>query len=259
VAAPSANRFGHVSPTRPEHVMADLGEHPLLILLASSGGCCDVGIESTVLKLDEQACELVLLRRGGVPERELKGWIEQQGSAYTLRVKAPPRTGVGAASREMQLNSCTAALGAGADDQGALEAPGMLLTHYAPDAPSYLLSLADPQGCIPPSQGAPLMLEAACVLDFGGRASSLKGQAAAYRDLSPAANAAVAAQQLFEALRWTEVQQAAGARYVLLPDVLASGVTDDCLPALADRLFRAASGRSAFIAADGHVLPCEPY
>ena len=58
VAAPSANRFGHVSPTRAEHVMDDLGEHPILVLRpgaradgadGADGGdaCCDVGIEST--------------------------------------------------------------------------------------------------------------------------------------------------------------------------------------------------------------------
>ena len=93
VAAPSANRFGHVSPTRPEHVMHDLGAPPIFVLRPESSGeagaaaaageaapaasaasgvaCCDVGIESTVVKIDAAASELVLLRRGGVPESEL--------------------------------------------------------------------------------------------------------------------------------------------------------------------------------------------
>ncbi|MEJ5211921.1 MAG: L-threonylcarbamoyladenylate synthase, partial [Burkholderiales bacterium] len=48
LAAPSANRFGHVSPTRPEHVAQELGEAVDLIL---DGGPCSVGVESTILDL----------------------------------------------------------------------------------------------------------------------------------------------------------------------------------------------------------------
>ena len=56
VAAPSANRFGHVSPTRAEHVMNDLGDHEIYVLRGAEGAsCCEVGIESTVVKIDEEA------------------------------------------------------------------------------------------------------------------------------------------------------------------------------------------------------------
>ena len=56
VAAPSANRFGHVSPTRAEHVMNDLGAHEIYVLRGAEGeSCCEVGIESTVVKIDEEA------------------------------------------------------------------------------------------------------------------------------------------------------------------------------------------------------------
>lgn len=50
VAAPSANRFGHVSPTRPEHVMNDLGSHDIMVLRGEESAYCKVGIESTVVK-----------------------------------------------------------------------------------------------------------------------------------------------------------------------------------------------------------------
>ena len=61
VAAPSANRFGHVSPTRASHVADDLGDRVALIL---DGGECDVGIESTIVAcLDGGA---TLLRPGAV-------------------------------------------------------------------------------------------------------------------------------------------------------------------------------------------------
>jgi L-threonylcarbamoyladenylate synthase len=61
VAAPSANRFGRLSPTRAEHVADDLGDEFGLIL---DGGPCEVGVESTIVDLSRDAP--VLLRPGGI-------------------------------------------------------------------------------------------------------------------------------------------------------------------------------------------------
>jgi L-threonylcarbamoyladenylate synthase len=61
VAAPSANRFGAVSPTRAEHVRADLGAQTPLLL---DGGPCAVGLESTILDVSGKSA--VLLRPGGL-------------------------------------------------------------------------------------------------------------------------------------------------------------------------------------------------
>ena len=49
VAAPSANRFGHVSPTTLEHALADLGDRLTPNDLAIDGGACEVGLESTIV------------------------------------------------------------------------------------------------------------------------------------------------------------------------------------------------------------------
>ena len=61
VAAPSANRFGRISPTRAGHVRADLGEDVDLVL---DGGDCEIGIESTIL--DCSRGTPVLLRPGRI-------------------------------------------------------------------------------------------------------------------------------------------------------------------------------------------------
>ena len=73
IAAPSANKFGHVSPTRPGHVMDDLGEEDVWVVDPALGGgggdegdgggsgweadgtVCDVGVESTVAILSRVA------------------------------------------------------------------------------------------------------------------------------------------------------------------------------------------------------------
>lgn len=56
VAAPSANRFGHVSPTRAAHVREELGDAVSLIV---DGGPCAVGIESTILDLSGAAVRIL--------------------------------------------------------------------------------------------------------------------------------------------------------------------------------------------------------
>ncbi|MCH7686303.1 MAG: threonylcarbamoyl-AMP synthase, partial [Planctomycetes bacterium] len=65
IAAPSANPFGCLSPTCAEHVAEQLGSSIDYIL---DGGKCQVGIESTVLKVGNG--EPVLLRPGGLPIEE---------------------------------------------------------------------------------------------------------------------------------------------------------------------------------------------
>lgn len=102
IAAPSANRFGHVSPTRASHVADDLGDAVALIL---DGGACDLGIESTIVAFTTD--EPVLLRPGAL------------GVAALTRVlgRAPAVAG-----------------------DGAPRASGTLPAHYAPRTPSQLLS-----------------------------------------------------------------------------------------------------------------------
>jgi L-threonylcarbamoyladenylate synthase len=100
VVAPSANRSGHVSPTKAAHVQADLGGRIDLII---DGGATRVGVESTII-----AClrEPVLLRPGGLP----RAAIEQ---ALGRKLADAPSAPAGAAPL----------------------APGMLGSHYAPRTP----------------------------------------------------------------------------------------------------------------------------
>lgn len=72
VAAPSANRFGHISPTKPEHVMAEFKTDVDLIL---DGGQCDVGIESTIVDLT--GSELRILREGIISAKMIEAACQQ--------------------------------------------------------------------------------------------------------------------------------------------------------------------------------------
>ena len=98
LAAPSANRSGHVSPTQAAHVAAELGNRVALIL---DGGACAVGLESTVLDLSGGAP--TLLRPGGVTLEELSALLGDIAVA--------------------------------GGDPSAPRAPGQLASHYAPTLP----------------------------------------------------------------------------------------------------------------------------
>lgn len=73
VAAPSANRFGKVSPTSVAHVRQDLGGDVDFIL---DGGDCEVGVESTIV--DFSSGEAAILRPGGVTREQLQETLRQE-------------------------------------------------------------------------------------------------------------------------------------------------------------------------------------
>jgi L-threonylcarbamoyladenylate synthase len=82
IAAPSANRFGLVSPTTAAHVREDLGAEVDLVL---EGGPSEVGIESTILDLSGNA---VLLRPGAISKSELENVLK---SPVTEKTVSSPR------------------------------------------------------------------------------------------------------------------------------------------------------------------------
>jgi L-threonylcarbamoyladenylate synthase len=67
IAAPSANNFSKLSPTKAEHVFKQLGEKVEIIL---DGGKCDVGVESTIIEVTNSS--QTLLRPGGVATEDIE-------------------------------------------------------------------------------------------------------------------------------------------------------------------------------------------
>ncbi|MEO5573508.1 MAG: L-threonylcarbamoyladenylate synthase [Gammaproteobacteria bacterium] len=99
IAAPSANRFGRISPTTQGHVRAEFGNSVDMIL---DGGPCQVGVESTIVSLVGE--RPVILRPGGISRVALAGAL-----------------GV-----SVEFNSAA---------DNSPRAPGMLERHYAPRTP----------------------------------------------------------------------------------------------------------------------------
>jgi L-threonylcarbamoyladenylate synthase len=87
LAAPSANRFGRVSPTRAEHVFDELkGRIPLIL----DGGQTVVGLESTIVRVNEGTIEI--LRQGAVSEENLTEIAPAQELAASQKIVAPGQT-----------------------------------------------------------------------------------------------------------------------------------------------------------------------
>jgi L-threonylcarbamoyladenylate synthase len=82
LAAPSANRFMALSPTRAEHVDSELA--PIIL----DGGPCRVGLESTVIDCSEGA--LQILRAGGIGRRDIEGLLGRQAGTGTSTARRSP-------------------------------------------------------------------------------------------------------------------------------------------------------------------------
>ncbi|MBN8216716.1 MAG: threonylcarbamoyl-AMP synthase [Spirochaetes bacterium] len=107
LAAPSANPFGYISPTQPQHVLAQLGDAIDYVL---DGGPCRVGVESTIVGLDAGGAP-VIVRQGGISIEEIATVCPG------IRLAAP---------------------------SALPRAPGELPSHYAPRTPMVLLPTGSP-------------------------------------------------------------------------------------------------------------------
>jgi len=120
LAAPSANPFGYISPTRAEHVRASFGSKVPWIL---DGGPCAVGLESTIVDVSDPTRPVCLLRPGPITIEVLAQILGQPVEVRTATM-ATKQEGLG------------------------LVAPGLLARHYSPRTPLALLE----SGELPPKE-----------------------------------------------------------------------------------------------------------
>ena len=184
LAAPSANTSGRISATRAEHVEADLGDRVDLIL---DGGPATIGLESTIIKPHSEGVDL--LRPGGLAVEAIEDAI-------------------GMAVRRRKAGSA------------AIEAPGMLRSHYAPRK-----SLRTNAANAHPGDA---------VITFAGHRIVGDDQAAVILDLSPSGDLREAAANLFDHLQCAD---ASAADTIAVAPVPVIGLGE----AINDRLARAAA------------------
>jgi L-threonylcarbamoyladenylate synthase len=127
LAAPSANRFGRVSPTTAEHVVRDLGDLEGFgargVDLVLDGGPCPIGVESTIVDCTVDPAQV--LRPGGIATEEVERLLD----------------------------------GAIAPPSGPSRASGMLASHYAPRCPVLLAGTSEEARAIAATQEDPLVID----------------------------------------------------------------------------------------------------
>ncbi|WP_176082885.1 L-threonylcarbamoyladenylate synthase [Martelella sp. HB161492] len=185
LAAPSANTSGRISPTTAAHVAADLGEKIALVI---DNGAADVGVESTILKIGDGG--ITLLRPGGI---DLDAVEALTGIAITRK-----------------------------ESFGAIEAPGMMASHYAPNAPVRL--------------NATFVLPGETLVLFGHPDIADIGNAARIHQLSATGDLAEAASRLYDIMKQADAEKASRIAFSPIPK---TGLGE----AINDRLSRAAAPR----------------
>lgn len=185
LAAPSANSSGRISATSAQAVQDDLGAKLDLIV---DGGACVVGLESTIVKIENG--QAFLLRPGGLAAEEIEAFIGQP--LHRL------------------------------DQRAAIQAPGMMASHYAPDA-AMRLNVAE-------------VAKGEALLAFGPDRAAHSENAVAVLNLSPSGDLHEAAVHLFDYMKQLD---ACGAVTIAVEPVPHHGLGE----AINDRLSRAAAPR----------------
>lgn len=185
VAAPSANTSGRISPTSAKAVADDLGSKIDIILDA---GPCGVGVESTIIKVEGERVHL--LRPGGLAAEEIEAFLGQT----LIR----------------------------AEHNAAIQAPGMMESHYAPDA-AMRLEVED----VKPGEA---------LLAFGPTRVEGSEEALEILNLSESGDLREAAVNLFSFMRQLDAH---GARTIAVEPIPVDGLGE----AINDRLKRAAAPR----------------
>jgi L-threonylcarbamoyladenylate synthase len=209
VAAPSANRFRHVSPTTAQHVLHDLDGRVEIVLNA---GPADLGLESTVLDVSTQPP--VLYRPGIIMREEIEAIV---GPIAVYRSPSNSHSDIAPGS-----------------EQGS-HSPGMDFRHYAPGAPLVLVDA-------PPS-GLPQALVESVADSIASAPDQRPGvllpagwsapQHAISCDWGAWDNPSELARNLYSGLRWLDAQSVTGLYCPLPPEAPATA-------ALRDRLIKAA-------------------
>ena len=168
LAAPSANRFGSISPTTAQHVRDELDGRLAAIL---DGGPCERGVESTVVRVEAGRC--TVLRLGALPLEAIQPIIGNLDIALPTSSPGKP------------------------DDTTPKPAPGMTERHYAPRTPMRLLDAPSDLASIDTKGHRVGLLHLGSLGDLGGKTERF----ALTRSLSNNADLAEAAANLFAILR----------------------------------------------------------
>ena len=139
IAAPSANKFCHISPVNPYHVFEDFKEFPVKIL---NGGVSDFRMESTVIKICYEEKKILIFRLGAVSPDEIRKLLDSDDNFKNYKIEALAKK-VKISTEDLKKIHQEK----GNDNSVTInqDAPGQFLKHYSPKLETYLYSGDDIQ------------------------------------------------------------------------------------------------------------------
>lgn len=137
LAMPSANKSGKTSPVTPAMVLTQLeGEIPGVV----DGGQCSVGLESTVVRLQED--EIVILRPGQIDASRLTGdGFRLRRPDQEMERESADQKRASKAERNSQANGEDGGVAVATAEPEPLASPGLLPVHYQPEVDLFLIEM----------------------------------------------------------------------------------------------------------------------
>lgn len=229
IAAPSANRFMHVSPTKFSHVFYDLYDKDIHII---KGEQTNLGVESTVCRVMEEEGKLkaVILRPGTLEANVIRAVLDKSEEYKGVEIEIK--------KKKHHIE----------EDQHAC-APGQLLKHYSPLVECKLL--VDKGSRTTGTTKVEVEWSKIAVIDFGAKYDKLKGKVGLYKDLSDKGDYKEALHNLYLSLRECEVFE--GVELILVNYMEEGYSAGEYGATLFDKIFRSASGEEYFYGDDDCV------
>ena len=234
LAAPSANKFSHVSPVNPYHVFEDFKEFPVKIL---NGGVSQFCMESTVMKICYEEKKLLVFRLGAVSPDDLRKVLNSDERFKDYKIECLSKK-IKVSNEELKKikeqkskdNSLTI----------NQDAPGQFLKHYSPKLETYLYSGDDIKDYLEEIElnNNMVFIDYKEIMKnkFLGK-KGIKGNN--FLDLSKDGNAITAMQNFYNFLH--EAEKLEGMKYIIIIDLEKYMNDNSHKLTLLDRMWKAAS------------------
>jgi hypothetical protein len=234
LAAPSANKFSHVSPVNPYHVFEDFKEFPVKIL---NGGVSQFCMESTVMKICYEEKKLLVFRLGAVSPDDLRKVLNKDERFKDYKIECLSKK-IKVSNEELKKikeqkskdNSLTI----------NQDAPGQFLKHYSPKLETYLYSGDDIKDYLEEIELNNNMVFIDYKEIMKNKFLGKKGiKESNFLDLSKDGNAITAMQNFYNFLH--EAEKLEGMKYIIIIDLEKYMNDNSHKLTLLDRMWKAAS------------------
>lgn len=227
IAAPSANKFCHISPVNPIHVFQDFHEFPIKII---DGGITNFCMESTVIKIVNDDKKIVIYRMGAISPNQLQSFLQSTQEFKHFEVEVINRTSTKKTEEIKEENKD--------NFNKEQEAPGQFLKHYSPLLDTFVIEERDNCSCSLSENE----FKYTVLLDFNGKMKEKFGNIFGfYKDLSLNGSEDEVMHNLYDYLRWAESMN--NAKKILICDLEIYMKESQHLETFVDRIKKASSSK----------------